>query len=107
MTRTRELTVILTLCAVFITTIGVFLHHKEVKHTGPCQFVTSIDSKRYWFMRPADKELFEMYFDNPPMTVRMVSAPNLVDIYYTDDNADMRHFVKLQIIPQEKPNGKN
>ena len=64
-------------------------HYHPLKHTWDCQ-VVYVNSHIYWFMRP-NHELFEMYFDNPPI---LQLGMQLHDIAYTDDNADMRHFVK-------------
>jgi hypothetical protein len=66
--------------------------HRQ-KHTGPCTFTLRFTSRCYWFTRP-NTEFFEMCFDNPPPLA--VNTP-LFDITYTDDNADLRHFVKAQI----------
>lgn len=61
------------------------------KHTQQCTFTYST-GKCYWFERP-NHEFFEMCFDNPPPLAR---GAVLRDITYTDDNADLRHFVKAQ-----------
>jgi hypothetical protein len=66
--------------------------HPE-KHTGKVQ-VAGVYGPSFWFIRP-NGEAFEMYFDNPPAVLRL--GLNLEDITYTDDNADMRHLVKLRI----------
>lgn len=69
--------------------IGVRRYHHPLKHTWDCQ-VVSANSHIFWFIRP-NRELFEMYFDNPPI---LQPGMALHDLAYTDDNADMRHFVK-------------
>lgn len=65
-------------------------HRHPLKHTWDCQIVLIGNAGTFWFERP-NKELFEMYFDNPPI-LRVGMA--FKDVTYTDDNADMRHFVK-------------
>lgn len=64
----------------------------QTKHTQQCQFVYAT-GRCYWFTRP-DHEFFEMCFDNPPP---FKAGLYLRDITYTDDNADLRHFVKAQL----------
>jgi hypothetical protein len=66
--------------------------HRQ-KHTGPCTLSLRFSARCYWFTRP-NTEFFEMCFDNPPP---LALNGALADITYTDDNADLRHFVKAQI----------
>jgi hypothetical protein len=68
-------------------------HGHPEKHTGKVQ-VAAVFGPSFWFIRP-NGEAFEMYFDNPPAVLRI--GLSLEDITYTDDNADMRHLVKLRI----------
>lgn len=67
--------------------------HHPLKHTQECQLVQQASGGSFWFMRP-DNELFEMYFDNPPI---LRQGMRFKDIAYTDDNADMRHFVNATL----------
>lgn len=78
-----------------VTHAAYIRYHHPLKHTWECQIV-SVNGPIYWFQRP-NKELFEMYFDNPPKDLRGLSMYPLRDLTYTDDNADLRHFVKAQI----------
>jgi hypothetical protein len=50
-------------------------------------------------VRP-NNEIFEAYFDNPPAMVQPGMV--LIDLAYTDDNADLRHFVKATVNPTGK-----
>jgi hypothetical protein len=84
---------IVALCCVFAGGAGshklYVARHHPVKHTWECQMVQQASPGAFWFVRP-NHELFEMYFDNPP-----ILRPGMLfkDIAYTDDNADMRHFL--------------
>jgi hypothetical protein len=69
-------------------------HYRHpLKHTWDCQLVQQASKSSYWFVRP-NHEIFEMFFDNPPI---FPVGVQLRDIAYTDDNADMRHFVKATL----------
>jgi hypothetical protein len=56
--------------------------------------VDGVFGPSFWFLRPTG-EAFEMYFDNLPAVLR-IGLP-LDDITYTDDNADMRHLIKIKV----------
>lgn len=65
------------------------------KHTGPCQVVPQlVHGSCTWLVRP-NNEVFEMCFDNPPNWMQIGVA--FKDITYTDDNRNMRHFVKATL----------
>lgn len=68
------------------------IHHPQ-KHTGEAQCIQR-NAAAFWFIRP-NRELFEMYFDNPPG----ILSPGLTfsDITYTDDNGWERHFIKATV----------
>lgn len=81
--------------AVLYLVFGLLGCGHGVKHTGPCQVVPAFNhSSCSWFVRP-NNEVFEMCFDNPPNFLRTGVA--FKDITYTDDNANMRHFIKAQL----------
>jgi hypothetical protein len=65
-------------------------YHHPLKHTWDCQVIARPSEHIYWFMRP-NREIFEAYFDNPPI---LAPGMTLKDVAYTDDNADLRHFVR-------------
>jgi hypothetical protein len=92
-----KMAVAILLNAAVLIPIGFALgwHHQGhiEKHTGRAQVVAA-NGPRFWFLRP-NGEVFQMYFDNPPEVFR--SGLTLDDITYTDDNADMRHLVKLRL----------
>ena len=72
---------------------GYHRFHHPLKHTQAC-FLAQSDGRSFWFIRP-NREIFEMYLDNPPEIFNRVR--DFRDITYTDDNADMRHFVSAQL----------
>jgi hypothetical protein len=71
----------------------VIRYRHPLKHTWDCQLVARPTEHSFWFMRP-NRELFETYFDNPPI---FQPGTQFKDITYTDDNADLRHFVKATV----------
>jgi hypothetical protein len=87
------------LWAAVLFTSGCFSHagyvryHHPLKHTWDCQLIAQPTGHVYWYMRP-NHELFEVYWDNPPLSW---AGAQFKDIAYTDDNADMRHFVKATL----------
>jgi hypothetical protein len=66
--------------------------HHPLKHTWACSIIAE-NGPVFWFMRP-NGELFEAFFDNPPI---FRVGTQLSDLAYTDDNADLRHFVKATL----------
>jgi hypothetical protein len=68
--------------------------HHPLKHTWDCQLVSRPTEHVFWFARP-NREIFEMYLDNPPAI--LMPGQIFRDVAYTDDNEDMRHFVKATL----------
>ena len=64
-----------------------------LKDTGPVQVINIVGGHAWWFIRP-NREIFEAYFDNPP--VLLGYGARLDHLWYRDDNAWMRHFEKAQ-----------
>lgn len=93
----KRLTSASLLAAFFMAGLGsdrlVIHYHHPLKHTWDCQLVSHNTEHTFWFVRP-NKELFEVYFDNPPI---LQVGMSFKDIAYTDDNADLRHFVKATL----------
>jgi hypothetical protein len=81
--------------AISISTHAAIHRHHPLKHTWECR-VLAVNGHSFWFVRP-NNELFEAYFDNPPL---LRPGMPLSDIAYTDDNADQRHFVKATFKPR-------
>lgn len=70
------------------------IHYRHpLKHTWDCVLIDHPTEHTFWFIRP-NREIFEAYFDNPPI---FPVGTQFRDIAYTDDNADLRHFVKATI----------
>jgi hypothetical protein len=69
-----------------------YSRHRQ-KHTGPVLVSHRASTNCFYFVRPND-ELFVTCFDNPPaFDVKM----KFRDIVYTDDNEDLKHFVKASL----------
>jgi hypothetical protein len=101
MTKTRiRLQALLVLAVAFflggLTERFLIYHLHPLKHTWDCVFIAQASRGAFWFERP-NGEIFEMYFDNPPI-LRVGMA--VQDIAYRDDNADMRHFVYARMKQQ-------
>jgi hypothetical protein len=67
--------------------------HHPLKDTQQCTVLYRVSEHIIWFVRP-NREIFEAYFDNPPL---LMQGATYSHIYYTDDNADLRHFVKATV----------
>lgn len=80
----------LTLTLLLLFSLGCPSFRAE-KHTGPCSLIFVGSESRFWFIRP-NKEMFEMYFDNPPEVLKYTRDFN--DIVYVDDGPNYRHFIK-------------
>lgn len=91
----RELAAVLftlLLCALIgISAVRAYAH--RTKHTGPVLYTHRKTVSCLWFMRQ-NGEIFESCFDNPPPFQNLMQ---LDDITYTDDSADLRHFVKAKL----------
>jgi hypothetical protein len=79
---------LLLLILLFATACG-----HPVKHMGPVAYVFKKGTNCYWFLRP-DKSFVEACFDNPPP---LTTGTGFADLWYTDDNKDLRHFIGAKL----------
>lgn len=85
------------LAAALAVGVGHHVARGTVKHQGPCTVMVNNDG-RLWFQRP-NGELYSMYFDNPPA---FSVGVKFSDLAYTDDSADMKHFVSATLATPSK-----